>query len=76
MIPGMLSPGSIAALSLGLPRVAPGVGQPLPRVRAVAGQITQPNSSALPNVMPPAMRDAPVAPSRTLPRGSLLDLSV
>jgi len=76
MMPAMLSPGSIAALSLGLPRVASAQADPLQRVRSVAGSSVQPNPPSAAAATAPATRDAPSTPNRILPRGSLLDLSV
>lgn len=77
----MLSPASIAALSsgVGVSRgVSPGATVrptlPLHPVRAPAPAPDRPLGATQP--APTAVPTQPVTPSRTLPRGSLLDVSV
>jgi len=67
MLGDMLAPLSLAALS-GIPQLGQPLGIP---VRSVGQAPTQPAPASL---APPA--PASSAPDRTLPRGSLLDLTV
>ena len=76
MIIAMLSPVSLAALSSGAAQSAFGMTHPVPRVRAIDGLASQPAPQPAPLAVAPAQRDGSAIPSRTLPRGSLLDLSV
>jgi hypothetical protein len=76
MLIAMLSPVSLAALSNGAAQSAFGMTHPVPRVRAVDGQPPQPVPQRAPLAVAPAPRDGSTVPDRSLPRGSLLDLSV
>jgi hypothetical protein len=76
MIVAMLSPVSLAALSNGAAQSAFGMTHPVPRVRAIGGLQSQPAQQPAPMAVAPAPRDGSAVPNRSLPRGSLLDLSV
>jgi hypothetical protein len=69
----MLSPATLAAFSAGAAQSGFGPANPVHRVRSVAAQPAQP---ATPAPLTPPVRDGEATPGRTLPRGSLLDLSV
>jgi hypothetical protein len=75
-MPGMLSPISLSAFSTAGVQPSPGVAGAVHRVRAVGGQPAAPVLPAMPVAPATPGRDADGAPARTLPRGSLLDLSV
>jgi hypothetical protein len=70
----MNSLGTVASV-VGVSQAAFGQVNPLQRVRAVAGQSSQ-AASPPPSTTAPPTRDGGAMPSRSLPRGSLLDLSV
>jgi len=76
MIFHMLSPGSLAAFSAAVSQA--GFGQPrsVQGVRAVSGEQVQQTAPAAPRPLPPRDVEGGVTPARTLPRGSLLDLSI
>jgi hypothetical protein len=70
----MLSPASLAAFSTGVAQPAFGQPRSVQRVRSTAPQPVQP-AAPQPSLAAPG-RDGDAPPSRLLPRGSLLDLSV
>jgi hypothetical protein len=75
MLP-MLSPTALAAFSVGVAQPSSGQTNSVHRVRSVGPQQGQPPSPAAQATGTPQVRDGDAAPSRLLPRGSLLDLSV
>jgi hypothetical protein len=72
---GMLSPASIAAFSTGPAQAGAAPTRPVQRVRSVGGQPAQPTAPVAGGT-PKTGEAGTAAPSRILPRGSLLDLSV
>jgi hypothetical protein len=72
----MLSPATLAAFSVGVTQPGFSPTNSVHRARAVGPQAAQPPSPAAPATGTPPLRDGDAAPSRLLPRGSLLDLSV
>jgi hypothetical protein len=75
MMLGMLAPASLAAFSAGAALAGFGHPRPVQGVRTVRGADEQP-VAPVPQGRPPAPGAVDATPNRTLPRGSLLDLSV
>ena len=76
MMLGMLAPGSLAAFSAGVAQAGFGQPRPVHSVRAVSGTPEQPSAPATSDRLLPPGGSGDATPSRILPRGSLLDLSV
>jgi len=76
MIVAMLSPTTLAAFSANAAQLGFAPANPVQRVQSVTQQAAPTRTPAVPAMLSPSGRDGANLPSRQLPRGSLLDMSV